>query len=211
MRLIDFSVHCKGRTVIDGANAVFPRDGISHVVGRNGEGKSTLAKAMGGLLPFEGGIEDSGGSISVIGSYSCIPSDLRVGMLISLIKRRFAGKETSYLLSHLGIGDMPAGCRIANLSDGQRQKLKLLFFLSSCPDVVVLDEFTGSLDATSADEMRSFLLSYSAAAGKTIINITHDMVDLQKMPGCYFLLEGGSLTRFPDRENLVRRYIGEVI
>lgn len=196
--------------VVSCVNAVFPKGGISHIVGRNGEGKSTLAKAMAGLVPSEGYIECSGETISVIGSYSCIPSDLRVRTLMSLVKGRFSGRSAS-CLSCLDIGDIPTGRRVASLSDGQRQKLKLLFFLSSHPDVVILDEFTESLDAGSADKVRSFLGAYVIATGKTVVNITHDMVDLQRMPGSYFLLENGTLTRFSKRENLVRRYIGEVL
>lgn len=211
MRLVDYAVRYGGRTVVRCADVVFPKGRISHIVGRNGEGKSTLAKAMAGLIPSEGHIEDGGESISVVGSYSCIPSDLRVGMLVDLAKRHSSGSEITYLLSRLGISALPAKRRIARLSDGQRQKLKLLFFLSSQPDIVVLDEFTSSLDAKSSAEMRAFLNSYSSVLGKTIVNITHDVADIERMPGDFFLLENGSLVHFSGKDELICRYVGREI
>lgn len=93
------------------------------------------------------------------------------------------------------------------MSDGQKQKLKLLFFLASEPKVTILDEFTTSLDKKSMLESYQFLNDYISNNGGIIINITHNLSDIEHMPGSYFYIEDRNIIEIENKEILYDLYI----
>lgn len=54
MKLIDYSVGFRNRTVLSHADVSFPAGRINHLLGKNGSGKSTFAKSLAGLIPHGG-------------------------------------------------------------------------------------------------------------------------------------------------------------
>lgn len=208
MKLQNYSLRYGARVLVEDACVDFRAGHINHLLGENGSGKSTLAKSLAGLVPHSGTLDLEADSITIIGSYSGLPLNLKVSEILRLSEERAGKRLYRHLYEHLGLSTIPRANRIRALSDGQRQKLKLLFFLSAKPQVIVLDECTSALDRKSVEGIRSFLNSYLNQKGVTSINITHDVSDLTTMPGENYLLENETITHVSSVEQIVRRYIG---
>lgn len=209
MRLNNFGLRYGKRAVLQPANVELPEGRVNHLLGRNGAGKSSLAKALAGIMPFEGDVLGEKSPVTVIGSYSQVPDDLSVSDIVEEAQRRTKAGVFEPLMCGLGINDLPETAKIGRLSDGQRQKMKLLFFLSGNPRTIVLDEVTSALDRSSAREICRFLNAYLNRPGITSINITHEISDLDLIQGNYFLIEDGLVVPVADKQEIIARYMGE--
>lgn len=208
MYLRDYSVKRGGKLILNEINASFPSGRICHLLGRNGSGKSTFAKALAGLIPSEGFVGDAPRSIAVVGSYTNLPAGFTVSEIVSLSSNRASKDLFNLLFSALDLGSIDERRRYAQLSDGQKQKIKLLFFISKGPSLLVLDEFTNALDGRTSREVQECLLRYCDSAQVVVINITHDVTDLKRMPGAYYVLEDGLIDGGMSEAEAVGRYMG---
>lgn len=208
MRLQDFTLRYGRCVVLDRVNVEFLPGKTNHLLGRNGAGKSSLAKALAGMIPFDGRIEELDTPIALVGGYSNIPGDLRVSDVVSETKKASKPDLFEELYEGLSISTFPPSQRVGKLSDGQNQKLKLLCFLSGSQRTVIMDELTTALDRRSAEEIGAFLREYLSRPNITSINITHDVSDLERMPGTCFLLEGGNVLSDSSEKSVVDRYLG---
>ena len=209
MRLSNFGLRYGKRAVLQPTNVELPEGRVNHLLGRNGAGKSSLAKALARIIPFEGDVLGEKPPVTVIGSYSQVPDDLSVSDIVEEAQRRAKAGLFEPLMCGLGINDLPGTAKIGRLSDGQRQKMKLLFFLSGNPRTIVLDEVTSALDRSSAREICRFLNAYLNQPGITSINITHEISDLDLIQGNYFLIEDGLVVPVADKREIIARYMGE--
>lgn len=208
MRLSNFSIQVGGRQILEDTCLTIWPGSINHLLGANGTGKSTLAKSLAGMVPHHGSVDVAADDVTLVGSYSCLPKDMRAKDVLALASQRAGSRLFRNLSIGLDISNINPSLKLAKLSDGQRQKLKLMFFLSGTPEVVLLDECTSALDRRSADSIRSFLNSYLNQKQITSINITHDISDLRKMPGRNYLFEDGRIIGPMDTERIIECYIG---
>ena len=189
MKLINYSLKVK-KELLSNVNVTFSEGKISHMLGKNGTGKSCFAKSVMGVFSYKGSIQTDARNIVVIGSYSNIPLEMKVKDMIQIVNAKYDRKIVSVLEQKLQIHKIPCNNRLKNLSDGQRQKVKLLFYLASEPEVIILDEFTNALDKESCMDIYGFLNEYLLENKKSvIINITHNLADLEYMTGDYYLRE----------------------
>lgn len=99
---------------------------------------------------------------------------------------------------------------IKNLSNGQKQKLKLLSFLLADKNIIVLDEITNALDKKTVIEIHRFLNEYiHENPEKIIINITHNLSDLKAVAGDYYLFHNLGIQKYDSVEKLIEVYINE--
>lgn len=206
MNLYHFSLQINKKELLCDVSVSFKK-GINHLLGRNGTGKTCLAKALYGVLPYTGKIEQKAKSVVLIGSYSGLPLDLCVKDILGLALKNSSKKIYEALYIDLGIADIPINNRIKQLSDGQKQKLKLLFFLVMQPELIILDEFSNALDKSTCILLYRFFNEYVARNDVNIINITHNMSDIEYMPGVYFLLENCNLVPHLSKEAIIDSYI----
>ncbi|WP_052999454.1 ATP-binding cassette domain-containing protein [Staphylococcus aureus] len=184
MKLNNYSLKVKNKQLVDNCDLNFYLGQINHIVGKNGVGKSLLAKDF--LLNNSGNIPKSiSQNVTLISSSSNIPNDITKDFLLSLLKSKFENNRQTFdkIYNILNIEAIPSNVLLKNLSDGQKQKLKLLSFLLEDHDLIILDEVTNALDKKTVNEIYEFLNDFiQSHQTKTIINITHNLSDLSALP-----------------------------
>lgn len=206
MELIDFNLKVGNKTLFEDVNLSFSNRIINHVLGSNGAGKSSLAKSCVGMLKFDGEIIGIDKAI-LIGSGSNVPSEFTINDVVSLLEKRFDSKKINRLYNLLKLNRVSNKLQIKKMSDGQKQKVKLLAFLSADPEVIILDEFTNALDKNSALDLYHFLIEYIKINDAVIINITHNLSDLEYMEGKYFYIRDLNILQLNTKSEVVDLYM----
>jgi putative ABC transport system ATP-binding protein len=193
-----------------GVSATFGRGTFTAVMGPSGSGKSTLLQCAAGLdQPTSGRVVLDGVELTGMGgtaltklrrtrvgfifqSFNLMPA-LSVAQNIALPLRlagRRADKATlAAVIDRVGLGDRLRH-RPGELSGGQQQRVAIARALVTEPAVVFADEPTGALDTTTAGEVLGLLRESVAAAGQTVVMVTHDPVAASYADRVLFLADG---------------------
>ncbi|MBO0441216.1 ATP-binding cassette domain-containing protein [Candidatus Enterococcus ikei] len=203
----DYNLKVKNKTLLENTNFSFVKGKINHILGKNGVGKSQFAKDlllnMSGLITPE--ISDN---VTIISSFSNVPNDLSSKELLAILRKRFGADSVEHLASSLHVENISMNTLIGQLSDGQKQKLKLLSFLLEDKSIIVFDEITNALDKQTINDIYLFLNKYVAEQPeKFILNITHNLSDLKNLGGNYYLIEDLKMTSFEQQDDVIKAYI----
>ncbi|MGX7085003.1 ABC transporter ATP-binding protein [Gemella bergeri] len=203
MKFENFSLKIENKKLFDNVNIEFS-SGVSHLIGRNGSGKSCMVKALKGRFDYSGTV--CANDVVVISSYSNIPSDLKWKDLEKVLNRDDYLVEE--LKNTLNINNIDKNIQISKLSDGQKQKLKLLFYLTKKPKIIIFDEFTNGLDKQTTLELYRFINKYINKFSDVVcLNITHNMADLSELGGKYYLIENYNIKEYKNKELVIEKYI----
>ena len=175
------------------------------LLGRNGEGKSTLSKLLAGKLQAaEGRITRS--SKLRIGYFAQHQVDeLHIDETpLQHIQRLRPDEGQPRLRARLaGFGLMAdqAETVVGRLSGGQKARLSLLLATIDAPHLLILDEPTNHLDMESREALVEALTEYPGA----VILVSHDMHLLSLVADRLWLVKGGAVTPFTDDLEAYRR------
>ena len=166
-----------------------PDGQIVGYIGPNGAGKSTTVKILSGILRPDSGVCTVNGLVPwedrkkhvarlgvVFGQRSQLWWDVPVIDSMELLR------DIYRLTALLDLGDLlrtPARM----LSLGQRMRCEIAAALLHSPQVLFLDEPTIGLDAVSKLKVRQFILEQNRLCGTTVVLTTHDMQDIDALPG----------------------------
>lgn len=206
MECIDYSLKIENKVLIEGLNISFKKNVMNHLLGSNGVGKSCFAKSCVGMLKHKGKIH-ADGEIRLIGSYSNVPLDFRLKDIMEILSKKFNKDNIMNLYKMLKLNNIPDNISIKKLSDGQKQKIKLLSFLASEPKIIILDEFTFALDKSTTLEIYEFLRAYLEKPGVVCLNITHNLSDIEYMEGNYYYFNNKSIEKVETKAELVKFYM----
>jgi putative peptide transport system ATP-binding protein len=205
MRLNDYSLSVGKTELFSGVTVNFQNGTLNHLLGGNGVGKSSFAKSLAKMLEYKGEVIYEG-TLCVIGSYTNVPSDLTINNLKTILKHKSELHFFDELYELLRIKEVDNDLKVGKMSDGQKQKVKLLVFLSSAPDIIILDEFTSSLDKKSMLDIYNFINQYRATRETLIINITHNIVDLENLSGNYYYVTQKKIVPYSEKQKLIEDY-----
>ncbi|MCY9160076.1 ATP-binding cassette domain-containing protein [Bacillus atrophaeus] len=209
MNIANYTLKVKGKTLLQNTDLHFSNGKINHIVGKNGVGKSQLAKDF--LLNNSKRVDrDIRQNVSIISSSSNIPHDVSKDFLLHFLSEKFDSEMINKIAQLLNLDNIDGKVLIKNLSDGQKQKLKLLSFLLEDKNIIVLDEITNSLDKKTVMEIHRFLKKYiHENPEKIIINITHDLSDLKAIDGDNYIFYDQKIHKYDSVEKLIEVYINE--
>lgn len=194
MKLSNFNLSIGNKKILTDVNVEFSEGKINHILGKNGVGKSIFAKSL--MLDNE--------NITVIGSYSNVPEDITLSELKKVLIKKFDMDKVDHLSSILNISNIDEKIILKKLSDGQRQKIKILVFLLFDKDIIILDEVTNALDKTTSNEIYGLFNDYiKKNPKKVILNITHNLSDLNNMDGEYYLFEDYDIKKYSNRKEII--------
>lgn len=196
-----------GPAVLKKLNLRIDQDDRIALLGRNGEGKSTLSKLLAGKLePMEGKITRS--SKLRIGYFAQHQVDelyIDETPLQHLQRQRPAEGQPRLRARLAGFGLMAdqAETVVGRLSGGQKARLSLLLATLEAPHLLILDEPTNHLDIESREALVEALTEYSGA----VILVSHDMHLLSLVADRLWLVKGGAVTPFTDDLEAYRRML----
>jgi putative ABC transport system ATP-binding protein len=167
------------------------------ITGPSGSGKSTLLACLAGLDEPDGGMVSIEGerlsrrseteraalrarSIGVLFQSGNLVEHLSVVQNVVLAQRLAGGKHGKHrtapkeLLRELGLAER-AFARPSQLSGGETARAGLAVALANSPAILLADEPTGELDATTADRVLGLLRAHTAAGGAVVV-VTHSPV-----------------------------------
>lgn len=206
MKLQGYGLRYKDKDLFENVNVVFHNNTISHILGNNGCGKSSFAKSCVGMLPYEG-IITGNDEITLIGSSSNVPNEFCIKDTTEILKNRFSTDKVDRLYKLLKLDNISQNLPISKMSDGQKQKVKLYVFLSADNKTIILDEFTNALDKVSALELYDFINEYVRIYEVCVINITHNLTDLEYVPGEYFYISNKKINRIDSKQEIIDKYV----
>ncbi|MFT3671183.1 ABC transporter ATP-binding protein [Aestuariivirga sp.] len=170
------------------------------VVGRSGCGKTTLLRLISGLeKPSDGTVTIDGRSPAeqhkkiklLFQDPRLLPWQTVLGN-VGIARGQGWEKAATTMLRLVGLqgreGDWPAV-----LSGGQRQRVALARALVSTPDVLLLDEPFGALDALTRIEMHELLMSLWSGRRFTAVLITHDVAEAVALADRVIVLKDGEI------------------
>lgn len=167
------------------------KKGEFHILlGPSGCGKSTLLNIIAGLLKkSSGSITIGGRSIknpgkdrgvvfqnadTAIYPWLTVLENVEYGLKINKVPKEERRKQALAYIEMVGLSDH-VNKRPCELSGGMKQRTQIARVLANNPEVLIMDEPFGALDAQTRRTMQSELIRIWKETGKTIIFVTHDI------------------------------------
>ncbi len=196
-----------GRTIYEDLNFSVPEGSICGLLGKNGQGKTTLVNILMGFL------KPAGGRCLILGQDSHnLPSVTRnrIGLLheghlayefmnIAQTEQFFRGCYPKWepeiffdLVDKMGLAQSH---KVGNMSCGQRSQVVLGVIMAQNPDLLILDDYSMGLDAGYRRLFLDVLHDFAALGGKTVFVTSHIVQDLEQLVDTMIFLDQGKMTQ----------------
>ena len=220
-----------GADVLCGIDLELPAGEVVAIVGPSGSGKTTFLRALNYLTPFTAGSVDIAGHALRPGMSERADAEAlravrtRVGMVFQSFNlfphltalenvtegpRRVLGLDAAAaeararaLLARVGLAEH-AGAYPQTLSGGQQQRVAIARALAMEPVVMLFDEPTSALDPRLVGEVLA-VVGDLAAAGQTMVIVTHEMAFARRVANRVVVLVGGRIVESGTAEEVLER------
>ncbi len=197
-----------GETVIlRDLNLRIDQDDRIALLGRNGEGKSTLSKMLSGRLDVMNGKMVTSNKLRIGFFAQHQVDELRVEETpLDHLFRERAHEGQAKLRARLagfGLGADQADTEVGRLSGGQKARLSLLLATLPAPHLLILDEPTNHLDIESREALVEALTAYSGA----VILVSHDMHLLSMVADRLWLVKDGHVNPYDEDLQAYRKLL----
>lgn len=166
------------RTIFEGITVGLNEGDRIGIVGRNGDGKSTLMKILAGRLePDFGRVTVRGGTrIGYLEQSDVLDDDHTVGYAIVGNTPEYEWASQSRIRDVISglVSDLPWDAPVSSLSGGQRRRVALASLLAQEWDVLMLDEPTNHLDVEAITWLANHLKSRWSKNSGGLMVVTHD-------------------------------------
>jgi energy-coupling factor transport system ATP-binding protein len=210
-------------------NLTIPRNRWTTLIGRNGSGKSTIARLIDGLLvPSQGSITVNGLAVTEenLGKLhqqvgivfqnpenqfvgATVADDIAFGLENLQVPREKMAPLIKRSLKRVGMTAL-AGAEPGMLSGGQKQRVAIAGILALEPEIIILDEATSMLDPAGRQTILDLINKLRRDSGLTIISITHDPVEMEMadqivVVGDHHIIENGPAAEILQKTALLRK------
>ncbi len=166
------------------------------LLGRNGNGKTTLARLLAAQLPpMEGGVSISGKMrVGYFTQYQVEELDTKDTPLehMTRLMRGATPGAVRAQLGRFGFSGAKATTLVGKLSGGERARLALALITRDAPHMLILDEPTNHLDVDSREALVQALNSYDGA----VVIVSHDRHMIELTADRLVLVDGGEAKEF---------------
>ncbi len=158
------------------------------LAGPSGCGKTTLLRLLAGfMLPTEGSVQVGGREVKGPGEdrgvvfqaptlfpWLTVRGNVELGPRLRHVPNKDRSAHSERFLEMVGLTDF-ADHRPYELSGGMQQRCQIARVLANDPDIILMDEPFGALDALTRERLQNELLEIWRETGKTILFITHSV------------------------------------
>jgi simple sugar transport system ATP-binding protein len=191
-----------GIPVVDNFNLTVTPGEIHALAGENGAGKTTVLKAVAGLITqMSGSIEipaddrEKASRVGFVLQHDVLPSNMTLGACVACAALAAGQSSTvdsnQQQLTRVGLL-VPLGKRVSDLTMHQRQLLQVACALASKPALLLLDEPTSVMSHTDAVHFWT-LIQAEVATGLTVIIATHKLEDILEYCSHVTVMRSGEL------------------
>lgn len=205
---------------LDNVTLEVPRGYVVGLVGQNGAGKTTIMRAMLGIIAADSGrVELFGQDMAAMGQRELLAAKARVGFVSAVVGYpgaltvaqvktmhelafpTFDRSACEQLCSRMGFVGAERK-RVSELSRGMGMKLQLACTLATGADVLVMDEPTAGLDPIVREEVLDVIREWMEPGTKSALISSHITSDLEKIADYVVMIEGGRVMMSVDRDSL---------
>jgi ABC-2 type transport system ATP-binding protein len=211
----------KGRAAVKDLCFDVRRGEILGLLGANGAGKTTTIHMLLGLItPSQGSIRIFGldpekrrievlSRMNFASAYQFLPYNLKVwenlNVFAEIYNVRSPKQRIEQLLEMFELHDL-RNSSTGMLSSGEQTRLNLCKALLNEPELLLLDEPTASLDPDQADKVRKIILKHQQHTGMTVINTSHNMIDVHELCDRILFMQYGSIIAEGTAAEILARY-----
>ena len=209
LEITNLTIRYNTKPVIEDLSTAISDGEMVSLLGPSGVGKTTILKAIAGLLPpASGSIRINGIRVDHLAAekrdvvlifqkpllfpFLDVYQNIGFGLKMAKIPRSMASKRIDRIMQITGLEKMKDR-RIHQLSGGQQQRVALARGLVLEPSVLLLDEPLSSLDAELRRQMRELICTIQSQTGTTMLFVTHDQSEALAISDRICLLLDGRL------------------
>ena len=204
LRIAHLNARYAGQPVLQDINLQLDSQELLVVLGPSGCGKTTLLNLVAGFLPVESGsitldnqpVTGPGAERGVVFQnegllpWRNVLDNVSFGLQLAGMPRQARDAIARKLIRQVGLEGAEKRA-IWQLSCGQRQRVGIARALATDPQLLLLDEPFGALDAFTREQMQTLLLTLWRDSGKQILLITHDIEEAIFLASELILLSPG--------------------
>lgn len=213
------SVRYRQKTAVDDIGFTVAKGRVVGLLGHNGAGKTSLMKALAGIVPFGGELRVLGldpqrervamlESLCYIPDVAILPRWARVDQLITLmagLQPRFSAERARALLKRTSVGPRD---RIKTLSKGMVVQVHLALIAAIDAKVMILDEPTLGLDILSRKSFYEMLVEEWCDGERSVLISTHQVEEIQPLLSDVIMLNEGRIVLATSLVDMDQRFVG---
>ena len=204
LQISHLSADYGGKPALADINLTLESGELLVVLGPSGCGKTTLLNLIAGFVPYQhGSITLEGQQVTGPGAergvvfqnegllpWRNVQDNVALGLQLAGVDKAQRRQAAAQMLKKVGLEGAEKRF-IWQLSGGQRQRVGIARALAANPQLLLLDEPFGALDAFTREQMQTLLLKLWHETGKQVLLITHDIEEAIFMATELVLLSPG--------------------
>lgn len=204
LQISHLSADYGGKPALADINLTLESGELLVVLGPSGCGKTTLLNLIAGFVPYQhGSITLEGQRVTGPGAergvvfqnegllpWRNVQDNVALGLQLAAVDKAQRRQAAAQMLKKVGLEGAEKRF-IWQLSGGQRQRVGIARALAANPQLLLLDEPFGALDAFTREQMQTLLLKLWHETGKQVLLITHDIEEAIFMATELVLLSPG--------------------
>lgn len=191
---------------------------ITGIIGSNGAGKSTMFKAILGLIKTDGGTVEIFGKdgrklsitdkqqIGVVLTESTFNGSFNILDTAVVMEKMYDNFDKNTYLHKCEKYGLPMNKKIKEFSTGMNAKFKLLTAMSYGAKLLILDEPTEGMDAVVRSELLDEMRTFMEEEGRAILISSHISSDLEGLCDDLYFLQKGSILFHEDTDVILSDY-----